>query len=118
MGKTKKDISVTGRTAEEVRAVVQNWFSENKIDTVQSTNNSIKGRWGIGFLTAAKYFQVTFTPMEGGVIAQTEGWISAYGISTLDFKQSAMSAGGIPRKEGWKAMERLWSLLESLSNNP
>ena len=118
MSRTKKDINVAGRTAEEVRTSVQTLFNENNINTIESTANSIKGRWGIGFLTAAKYFQVSFAPMEGGVIAQTEGWVSVYGVSEQDFKQSAMSAGGIPRKEGWKAMERLWSVLESLSSKP
>ena len=118
MSRTKKDISVTGRSAEELRAAVQNWFGENKIDTIQSTANSIKGRWGVGFLTAPKYFQVSFAPMEGGVTAQTEGWISIYGLIEQDFKQSAMNVGAIPHKEGWKAMERLWGVLESLSKKP
>lgn len=66
-------------------------------------------------MTAAKYFQVSFVPMEGGVIAQTEGWVSAFMVSEQDFNPSSVFAGGIPRKEGWKAMERLWGTLESLS---
>jgi len=115
MSRTKKDKTVKGKNTEEVRAAVQNWFNENKIKTIQTNANSIKGRWGIGFLTAAKYFQVTFAPTEGGVTAQTEGWISVYWVAEQDFKQSAMSAAGIPRSEGWKAMERLWSMLENLS---
>ncbi len=115
MGRTKKDISVIGRTAQEVKAAVQNWFDLNKIKTIDNSESSIKGRWGSGFLTAAKYFQVSFTPTERGITAQTEGWISIYGLTEQDFKPSALNAGGIPRKEGWRVMEQLWSMLESLS---
>ncbi len=118
MSRTKKDISVIGRTPEEVKKAVQNWFSENKIKAIESNANSMKGRWGTGFVTAAKYFQVSFIPIEGGVLAQTEGWVSIYGINEQDFDPSTMLAGGIPRKEGWKTMERLWSTLESLSVKP
>ena len=62
MGRTKKDIIVTGRTAEEARTAVQKWFSESGIAVIENTPNSIKGRWGTGFLTASKYFQVSFLP--------------------------------------------------------
>jgi hypothetical protein len=112
MSRTKKDITIKGRTIEETRAVVQKWFSENKISTTESTSNSIKGRWGTGFLTAPKYFQVTFVPTEGGVIAQTEGWMTWYWLKEQEFSASALG-GGIPRREGWHAMERLWSTLQS-----
>ena len=68
MSRTKKDINVAGRTAEEVRTSVQTWFNENKINTIEGTANSIKGRWGIGFLTVAKYFQVSFAPIEEALL--------------------------------------------------
>lgn len=118
MSRTKKEITVTGRTTEEIRTAVKNWFNENKIKAIESTANSIKGKWGTGFLTAPKYYQVSFIPIEGGVLAQTEGWVTIYGINEQDFAPSTMLAGGVPRKEGWKTMERLWSTLESLSRKP
>jgi hypothetical protein len=120
MGRSKKEITVIGRTVEEVRSSVQNWFSENKIQPIQSSANSIKGRWGVGFLTASKYFQVTFSQVDWGVIVQTEGWISTFGVSEVGF--SPQDGGGpigfIPRREGEEAMKRLWTVLESLSIKP
>ena len=118
MSRTRKDIMVVGYSVEQVRAAVQKWFGENNIKVVESSENSIKGRWGTGFLTAPKYFQVSLTPKEGGAIAHTEGWIAVYWISEQEFKTSAMNVGGIPRKEGWRVIERLWSMLESLSKDP
>jgi len=117
MSRTKKDITVTGRTAEEVRTAVQKWFSENGVKVIENTPVYIKGRWGIGLATSPKYFQVSFTQTEGGVIAKTEGWSSAYGLRDQEFSSSAV-LGGIPRREGWKAMERLWSMLQNLTPPP
>jgi hypothetical protein len=106
-----------GRSTDDVRAVVQNWFSKNKVGVVDNQPTYIKGRWGTGFLTAAKYFQVTFQPTADGVIAKTEGWISAFGLSEIDFSPTALG-GGIPRREGWRAMENLWRDLQSFSKPP
>jgi len=114
MGRTKKDILVTGRNVDEVSIFVHNWFKQNKIGFIENTTNYIKGRWGTGFLTAPKYFQVTLTPTVTGVLAQTEGWITVYGLSDRDFSPKALG-GGIPRREGWSTMERLWSALEGFS---
>jgi hypothetical protein len=114
MGRTKKDITVTGRTAEEVMTAIQKWFSENKVEVIENKPNSIKGRWGTGFLTASKYFQISFLPTDGGIVAQTEGWITWYWLREQEFSSTAF-AGGVPRREGWRAMERLWSTLQSLS---
>jgi hypothetical protein len=79
---------------------------------------------GRGFLTAPKFFEVTFVPTAGGVIAKTEGWIANIPPSFLpdaraylpetEFSESARVLGGIPRKEGMKAIKRLWETLESL----
>jgi hypothetical protein len=114
MARTKKDILVLGRSAEEIRGVVQSWFAQNSIGVIDNKANYIKGRWGTGFLTAAKYFQVSFAPAQGGILAQTEGWITVYGVADSDFSPTALGAG-IPRREGWKAMERLWSTLQAFS---
>ena len=117
MSRTKKDIMVPGRTAEEIRVLVQNWFAGNDVEVIDNKPNYIKGRWGIGLATAPKYFQVSFLPTQGGVIAQTEGWIGVYGISEQSFSATALM-GGIPRREGWQAMERLWSTLQAFSKTP
>jgi len=66
MSRTKKDIIITGSTAEEVRTAVQKWFSEKGVTVTENRPNSIKGRWGTGLLTASKYFQVSFLPTDGG----------------------------------------------------
>jgi hypothetical protein len=117
MSRTKKDIIVTGRGIEEIRSFVQNWFAQNSIDVIDNNPNYIKGRWGVGLVTAPKYFQVSFVPSQGGIIAKTEGWITIYGLKDQDFSPSAIGAG-IPRREGWGAMERLWKTLEAFSQMP
>jgi hypothetical protein len=115
MSRTKKDITVAGRTTEEVRIAVQKWFGENGVKVTENSPGCIKGRWGIGLATAPKYFQVSFTQTEEGVIAQTEGWITAFGLKDQEFSSSAVM-GGIPKREGWRAMERLWSMLQDLAS--
>ena len=114
MSKTRKDITVTGRMADEVRTAVQKWFSGNGVKVQENTPTYIKGRWGSGFLTAGKYFKVTFKETEGDTIAQTEGWIAAFGLSDQEFSPTAI-IGAIPKREGWATMERLWNMLKELS---
>lgn len=114
MARTRKDITILGRSAEDVRGFVQNWFAQNKVSVIDNQAHYIKGRWGTGLLTAPKYFQVNFQPTQGGTIAQTEGWISIYGVSEQDFSPTAIG-GGIPRREAWSQMERLWNALQAFS---
>jgi hypothetical protein len=116
MARTKKDILVLGRTADELRNLLMNWFAQNNVKVIENKENYIKGRWGTGFLTAPKYFQVTFTSVQGGITAQTEGWITVYGMADSGFSPSALGAG-IPRREGWSAMERLWNALQAFSQS-
>jgi len=123
MSRTEKDIIISGRGIEEVKTAVLKWFDENKVKVMVNNPDFIFGRWGTGFLTAPKFFQVALVPTEGGVIAKTEGWIT--GVTALpramiylpeqDFNASSFIYGGIPRKEGMKAIKRLWNTLESLS---
>ena len=117
MSRTRKDILVVGRGILEVKDAVQKWFDENKVEVIDSNASFMKGRWGTGFLTAPKYFMITFVPIEGGVKVQTEGWITVYWLKEVEFSSSAAVAGGFPRREGMKALERLWSTLETLSKN-
>ena len=80
MDRTRKDILILGRTKEEVKSTVTDWFAKNSVSVTESSPNHIKGRWGVGFLTAPKYFQVSFQPSEDGILAKTEGWITIYGL--------------------------------------
>jgi hypothetical protein len=114
MGRTKKDITVMGRTVEDVKTAVQQWFRDNSVEVIENTPTYIKGRWGTGILTAAKYFQITFTQTEGGVTAKTEGWISAFMLSEQELSPTAIM-GGLPKREGYMQMERLWGMLKELA---
>ena len=125
MSRTTKDITIAGRGIEEVKNAVLKWFGENKVKVMVNNPDFVFGRWGRGILTASKFFEVTLVPLEGGVIAKTEGWVT--GVTALpsaivylpkqEFNESAFSFGGIPRKEGMKAIQRLCNTLESLSQN-
>jgi hypothetical protein len=126
MGRTTKDITIVGHGIEEVKTAVLKWFGENKVKVMVNTPDFLFGRWGSGFLTGSKYFEVTLVPTEGAVIAKTEGWITGFtglpGIIAYlpeqDFEASSFFHGGIPRREGKKAIQRLWSTLETLSQKP
>jgi hypothetical protein len=116
MGRTKKDIMIKGRTAEEAQAAVEKWFHENNYAIIENAQGTVKARWRTGVATAAKYFQVSFMQADGGITAHTEGWSSFLMAKEQEFSSSALM-GGIPRREGWKMMEQLWSLLQGLANN-
>jgi hypothetical protein len=114
MSRTKKDITIKGRTVEEVKTAVQLWFGDNSVEVIENTPPFIKGRWGTGILTAAKYFQVAFTQTEGGVIAKTEGWIKPFMMSEQEFSPTALM-GALPKREGYAQMERLCGMLKELA---
>jgi hypothetical protein len=119
MSRSKWDIPVAGRTAEETKTAVQKWFSEHNIKLVESKPDSIKGRWGHGYIAASKYFQVSFRPVEGGVIAQVEGWISPFEMGEQELSTGPWyTMGGIPRIEGWIATEKLLGALQAFSKKP
>jgi hypothetical protein len=114
MGRTVEEIFVSGRNTQEIRDEVSRWFSQNQVEMMENREDYVKGRWGVGLATAAKYFQVYFKPAQGGVSVRTEGWIGVYGVSEQSFSAKALM-GGIPRREGWHAMERLWATLKAMS---
>ena len=112
MGRTVQDIFVSGRNVQEMRTAVLQWFAQNQFELIENRVEFVKGRWGTGLVTAPKYFQISFKPAQGGVTVHTEGWVAALGDQS--FSGSAMM-GGIPRREGWHAMERLWAMLKAMS---
>jgi hypothetical protein len=114
MGRTVEEIFVSGRTTQEIKDEVLRWFNQNNVETMENREDSVKGKWGTGIATAPKYFQVSFKPAQSGVAVHTEGWIGVYGVREQSFSASAL-LGGIPRREGWHAMERLWATLRAMS---
>jgi hypothetical protein len=126
MTRTTKDIFISGIGIAEVKTLVLEWFKENKVKVLNDTPDYVYGRWGRGILSASKFFEVTLVPTEGGVTAKTEGWIAyippsfwpdprAY-VPETEFSESEFYIG-IPKREGMKAIKRLWATLEALSKN-
>lgn len=116
MGRTIEDVIVTGRDMKELRDEVSVWMSEEGISVLEKREDFFKGRLGapggLG-LTAAKYFEVTLKPNDKGVLVHTEGWIGVYGMGEQSFSKKAF-LGGIPRRKGWKVMEKLWNKLKAM----
>jgi hypothetical protein len=120
MSRTIKDFLVSGRTLDEAKAEVLNWMSEWGISKVDEREGFVRGRMGVpgGLgLTAPKYFEVSYSLQEKGVLVHTEGWIGVYGVSESSFSKNAFLAG-IPRRKGWKTIEQLWNRLNSMSKLP
>jgi hypothetical protein len=127
MTRTAKDLFIKGIGIDEAKAAVLKWAAQNKVKVLINTTDYVYGRWGRGILSASKFFEVSLVPAEGGVTAKTEGWIAyippsfflfdarTY-VPETEFSESGLTYGGIPRKEGMKAIKRLWATLEALSN--
>jgi hypothetical protein len=117
MGRTIEDVLVTGRTIKEIGDEVSVWMAEEGITILEKRDDLFKGRMGIpgGLgLTAPKYFEITLKPSDKSIVVHTEGWIGVYGVSESSFSKNAFM-GGIPRRKGWKTMEKLWSKLRAMS---
>ena len=117
MGRTIKDVVVSGRSLEEVKDEVKVWMLEEGIDVLERRDDYFKARLGIpgGLgLTAPKFYEISFKPNEKGIVVHTEGWIGVYGISESSFSATAL-LGGIPRRKGWKTIEKLWNRLEKMA---
>lgn len=116
--RTIQDIGVSGRNLQEVKEEIQRWIKEEGITIEAEREGFIRGRLGIPSglgLTAPKYFEVSFKPDQNGVMVHTEGWISVFDVSERSFSNTALIAGGIPRKKGWKVIEHLWERLRAMS---
>jgi DNA-binding transcriptional ArsR family regulator len=116
--RTVKEIFVSGRELNEVREEVMRWIKEEKIIVEMNTEEFFRGRLGIPSglgLTAPKYFEVSLKLEQNSVMVHTEGWISLFDVSERSFSKTALTAGGIPRKKGWKVIERLWKRLQTMS---
>jgi len=116
MGRTIVDILVTGRDMKEVRDEVSVWMYEEGLILMDKLDHFFKGRLGVpgGLVTSAKYFEVTLKPDEKGVLVHTEGWIGGLGLKESSFSKNPFIAR-IPRKKGWKVMEKLWNRLRAMS---
>jgi hypothetical protein len=112
-----EDVLVSGRNIQEVKEVVHRWMEAQEIRTVEEADDFVRGRMGPpsgAGLTAPKFFEVSFKPKGNTVLVHMEGWISTYGEAEQGFSKGAFF-GGIPRRKGWSAMEKLWNGLKSLS---
>ncbi len=128
MTRTTRDVFIRGVRVNEVKAAIIKWLAENNFKVLINNDDYVYGRWGRGILSAPKFLEVTLVPTEGGVTAKTEGWIAyvppsvflydarAY-VPETEFSKSALTYGGVPRKQGMEAIKRLWHTLESLSTN-
>ena len=124
MTRTTKNIFIKGVTIDLAKDAVVEWFAENNVKVLIDNADYVYGRLGRGILKAPKFFEVTLVQGAGGVNAKTEGWIANIPPSFLpdaraylpetEFSESACDLGGIPRKEGMKAIKRLWETLEAL----
>lgn len=115
--RTVQDIFVSGRHLQEVHEEIQRWVNEEGIAIEMEREGFIRGRLGSASglgLTASKYFEVSFKTAQNGVMVHTEGWISIFGVSERSFSKTALAYGGVPRRKGWKVVERLWQRLKAL----
>ena len=109
-----EDLFVSGRSTQEIKVEVLSWFNQNKVEVLETHEDFVKGRWGIGLATASKYFEISFKPIRSGVAVHAEGWVSSFGINEHSFSPSALM-GWIPRREGWHAMEKLLTTIKAMS---
>ncbi len=117
MSRTIQEMPVYGRSYQDIRNEILRWMNDNKVKLVEERQDFMKGRIGVpgGLgLTAPKYFEIYFKPIQGGMIVHTEGFIGVYGVSEQDFAPKAV-VGGIPRRQGWRAIEDLGGRLRSMS---
>jgi hypothetical protein len=124
MARPTRDIFIKGVTIDQAKTAIVEWFAKNNVKVLIDNADYVYGRLGRSILTAPKFFEVTLVPVAGGVNAKTEGWIANIPPSFLpdaraylpetEFSESARVLGGIPRKEGMKAIKRLWETLEGL----
>jgi hypothetical protein len=116
--RTVRDIFVTGRHLQEVKKEVYRWIDKQGIILEAEKEDFFRGRLGtpsgLG-LTAPKYFEVSLKPKEDGVMVHTEGWISIFDVNERCFSKTALAFGGIPRRKGWKVMDKLWQSMETPS---
>jgi hypothetical protein len=102
---------------QEVHEEIQRWANEEGLTVEMEGDGFIRGRLGTpsGLVTTPKYFEVTYKPDQSGVLVQTEGGISIFGVRERSFSKTALVSAGPARKSGWKVMSRLWQRLKSLS---
>ena len=119
--RTVEDILVSGRSMQEVKEEILSWVKEEGIQIENDRQGFIRGRLGIPSglgLTAPKYFEIAFKPVENAVAVHTEGWISMYDVSERNFSNKILTSGNIPRRKGWKVINNLWKRLRAMDRTP
>lgn len=121
MSRTVRDIPVPGGSQQEIWSQVRAWMNANSgwvvggsVDDPRGTY--VKVRMGVGAMQASRFFELSIRPGPNGVSVHTEGYIKAWG-QEQDLSPSAIS-GGLPRRQGWRAIEDLWNRLASSARAP
>lgn len=119
MGRTVRDLAVNGRTEADVWNGIAEWMkaqgawvSAGPFTGPHGTSVTIQ--MGAGISQAARYVEISWRAYQGGVSVHTEGYAKGLG-QEMDFNPSALG-GGLPRREGWRAINDLWNRLMWLSS--
>jgi hypothetical protein len=130
--KTIKNFHVTGYPQSHIKDAVHNWIIEEKITLDTERDDFISGHIGWGFLGTFKgvqtFFEVyIFARQDGdGFDVNTYGWVKQQGrrwrragARTLLYTEMELGGNakrlGEERKNGWKAINNLWTKLEEMS---
>jgi hypothetical protein len=116
--RTVKDILVRGSSLSGVKEQIRQWIKEDKIVVEVEKTNFFKGRIGnpdgMG-LIMPKHFEISINEEQNGIMVHTEGWVHwiVYNQSTeVSFANDHLK---LPRRQGWKTINKLWTKLEATS---
>jgi DNA-binding HxlR family transcriptional regulator len=117
--RTIKDILVLGHSLMEVKEEVHKWIKTEKNTVETERDDFISGRLAVSnpFVTVPKCFEVSLKAEKNGVMVHTEGWVDVVvpDVRELSFSNDLVRYGSLPRREGWKAINNLWTRLEAMS---
>jgi hypothetical protein len=112
------EVYVSGWSIPELKQEVKQWMLAEGISLVEEYETFLRGmlgkesRWG----APPKHFAVSFLQQTNGVTVHVAGWFM-WGQNEIDFSKDAVMQG-VPRREGWKIMERLWNRLKMFPPKP
>jgi hypothetical protein len=123
MTRTTKTIHIKNQPTETIKAAITEWAHQNHIKPLIDKPAYFYGQQGRGILTAPKYYEITLEATPDGVTVQTEGWVTSFPpsfwpdarvyVAEIEFTETALIYGGIPRKQGMQTIEKLWTILEA-----
>jgi hypothetical protein len=132
--KTIKNFTITGHSQSQIKDIIHNWITEEKITLDEEKNDFIRGHIGWGTLGTFKgvetFFEVyIFARQEGDEFdVNTYGWVKQQGLRprswtrTPHWIEMELSENpkrlGTERRNGWKVINNLWTKLETMTNQP